>query len=214
MRYDPTGSINAAELRRDLSVFAADSLQGREAGTEGELKAVRFIESRLRQLGLRPAGESGYVQRVPLVRQRFSRATRFVVTNRTQQQPIPLGEQLVPLLQLGPGAPLPRLDAEGEIVFASYGVTLPALERDDLGRRGVAAGGAGRAVARGVVEHEHLGVERQRLALGRDRVQAAQEQLALLRVHDTEGDLDRHGPPIVTRRARRRRRPIRLHAAV
>lgn len=124
--------VTADELRRDLTVFASDSFMGREAGTPGELRAVRFLETRLRQLGLRPAGDSGFVQRVPLVRQRFGRATRFVVTNRTQQQQIPLGEQLVPLAQLGPGAPLPRLDAEGEIVFGGYGVKVPAIERDDL----------------------------------------------------------------------------------
>ena len=125
-------TITAAELRRDLAVFASDSFQGREAGTAGERRAVRFLEARLRQLGLTPAGDSGFVQRVPLVRQRFGRGTRFVVTNRTQQQAIPLGDALMPLLQLGPGVPPPRLDADGEIVFAGYGVRLPALERDDL----------------------------------------------------------------------------------
>ena len=124
--------VTPDELRRDLAVFASDSFMGREAGTEGERRAVRFLETRLRQAGLRPAGDSGYVQRVPLVRQRFGRATRFVVTNRRERQQIPIGEQLVPLAQLGPGAPLPRLEAEGDIVFAGYGLTMPSLERDDL----------------------------------------------------------------------------------
>src|SRR5688572_5477421 len=82
-------TVTAAELRRDLMVFASDSFMGREAGTPGELRAVRFLESRVRQLGLRPAGDSGFVQRVPLVRQRFARATRFVVTNRREQTTIP-----------------------------------------------------------------------------------------------------------------------------
>ena len=123
--------VTAEELRRDLLVFASDSFMGREAGTPGERRAVRFLETRLRQLGLRPAGDSGYVQRVPLVRQRFARATRFVVTNRREQSQIPVGEQLMPLLQLGPGT-YPRLDAQGEIVFAGYGVNLPSIERNDL----------------------------------------------------------------------------------
>jgi hypothetical protein len=124
-------TVTAAELRRDLMVFAADSFMGREAGTPGELRAVRFLESRLRQLGLRPAGDSGYVQRVPLVRQRFGRGTRIVVTNRREQVTLPLGEQLMPMTQLGPGV-FPRLDAQGEIVFAGYGVNLPSIERNDL----------------------------------------------------------------------------------
>src|SRR5690348_7416851 len=33
MRYDPTGSINPAELRRDLYIIADDSFRGRETGT-------------------------------------------------------------------------------------------------------------------------------------------------------------------------------------
>ena len=52
------------------------------------------------------------------------------------------------------------------------------------------AGGARRAVARGVVEHEHLTAERLRVALGRDGVEAAHEQLALLGVDHAEGQLD------------------------
>src|SRR6185436_2289372 len=48
------------------------------------------------------------------------------------------------------------------------------------------------AVARGVVEHEHLRLERQRRLLARDRVEAALEQHALLGVDDAVGDLDAH----------------------
>ena len=59
----------------------------------------------------------------------------------------------------------------------------------------MAPGRARRAVARGVVEDEHLGLERQRRALTGDRVQAAHEQLALLGVDHAEGDLHTHDGP-------------------
>ncbi len=46
------------------------------------------------------------------------------------------------------------------------------------------------AVARAVVEHEHLGRERHGVALARDRVEPAQQKLALGGVHDAVGQLD------------------------
>ena len=51
----------------------------------------------------------------------------------------------------------------------------------------------GRPVLGGVVEHQHLGLEVDRRALARDRVQAVAQQAALLGVDDAEGELDGHG---------------------
>ena len=67
------------------------------------------------------------------------------------------------------------------------------LERDHLGRAAVGARGAGGAVARGVVEHDHLRLERHRGALTGDRVQAVAQELTLLRVDHAIRELDRHG---------------------
>ena len=71
---------------------------------------------------------------------------------------------------------------------------LAAAQRqaDELVDRGVCARGAGGPVARRVVEHEHLGGERERLALAGDGVEAAEQQRALIRVDDAVRDLDVH----------------------
>src|SRR2546423_8617221 len=79
-RVDPGYSINAAELRRDLFIFADDSFRGRETGTADAQRAAAFLARRVQQLGLEPAGDSLYMQRVPLVRQTFGRATQFTVS--------------------------------------------------------------------------------------------------------------------------------------
>ena len=76
--------------------------------------------------------------------------------------------------------------------FSDHAAAL--LARDDLGHRGVVARRAGRAVGRGVVEHEtSVSYGSARRSRG-DRVEAAQQQLALLGVDHAEGDLDGHGP--------------------
>lgn len=133
-------AISAAELRRDLSAFAHDSMRGREAGTPDELRAARFIVERLQSLGVEPGGDSGYYHRVPLFSQTFGSGTRFVVHSEGRDIDIPIGAQLVPLVALGPGAPLPRLEASGDLVFAGYGANLPNLGRNDVATAGDVSG--------------------------------------------------------------------------
>jgi hypothetical protein len=65
-------TVTPDEVRRVLSVLAADSLEGRGTGTVGGAKVARFIAEEFRAAGLEPAGDSGYFQRVPL---RMTRGT-------------------------------------------------------------------------------------------------------------------------------------------
>src|SRR4051812_32963760 len=62
--FAPTDEISADELRRDLFVFASDSFRGRETGTPDATRAASFIADRLMDLGLEPAGDSMYMQRI------------------------------------------------------------------------------------------------------------------------------------------------------
>ncbi len=49
-------------LRQDLEYLASDELEGREAGTEGELKAALFLKQRMQEIGLKPVFGSSYFQ--------------------------------------------------------------------------------------------------------------------------------------------------------
>ncbi|HVD59380.1 MAG TPA: M20/M25/M40 family metallo-hydrolase, partial [Gemmatimonadaceae bacterium] len=60
-------AITESDVRRILSTLAADSMEGRATGTPGANKAARFIASEMKALGLTPAGDTGYFQRVPFV---------------------------------------------------------------------------------------------------------------------------------------------------
>lgn len=120
LAISPEAALPAADLRRDLEIFASDSFRGRETGTPDALRAARFLADRLLALGLEPAGDSGFFQRVPLTRQAFTPATSIVVTERGRSTPLLLQRDLLPLLTLDPSLPLPRLAAEGDLVFAGY----------------------------------------------------------------------------------------------
>jgi peptidase M28-like protein len=126
--------IDVSALRADLTVFASDALLGRLAGTPSARRAAEFIAERLTGMGVEPAGDSGFFQRVPLSRQVFVPTTKFLVTSRGRATELKVGQDIVPLLRLGEGVPLPKLSADGEIVFAGYAMTSPRLGRDDLAK--------------------------------------------------------------------------------
>lgn len=66
-------AISAARLRRDLYHLAGDALNGREAGTEDELRTAMWLCERAHSEGLEPAGRDGtYVQFFPMRRLRQS----------------------------------------------------------------------------------------------------------------------------------------------
>lgn len=52
-------SITTSELFEHVDVLADDTLEGRAAGTRGGQAAARYIETRLREIGVAPAGEHG-----------------------------------------------------------------------------------------------------------------------------------------------------------
>ena len=126
------GAVTADELRRDLTAFAADSMRGRETGTVDALRAATFIADRLQRLGLEPAGDSLFMQHVPLQKEVFSSGTSIVVEEGGKTRPVPIGAEVVPLLNLGAGVPPTRRTADGEVVFLGYGMTSTNPRRDDF----------------------------------------------------------------------------------
>ena len=49
-------------FEEDVAILASDSLNGRKTGTEGELKAAKYIANRFESLGVTPKGTQGYFQ--------------------------------------------------------------------------------------------------------------------------------------------------------
>ncbi len=52
-------AITACDLMTRLYIYSDDSMRGREAGTPDALRATAYIESQIRQMGLKPAGDNG-----------------------------------------------------------------------------------------------------------------------------------------------------------
>ncbi|HEX2093328.1 MAG TPA: M20/M25/M40 family metallo-hydrolase, partial [Longimicrobiaceae bacterium] len=92
----------------------------------GEL-AAEYIHAQLRRIGLRPV-EGSYLHPVPLVGLTPEPRLEFV---------LPGGETLKPVYRdayvLRTGVPEAEVEAEGELVFAGYGITAPEYGWDDFG---------------------------------------------------------------------------------
>ena len=129
-------TISADELRRDLMAFAADSFRGRETGTPDEIRAARFLAARAEQAGLEPAGDSGFLQRVPMMREYVdAAASRVTLTRGGRTSTLALGADLVPLLNLGSGM-YGKTQGEGDVVFLAYGLAMAG--RDDFAEKDLA----------------------------------------------------------------------------
>jgi len=50
------------QIQSDVHFLASDSLEGRESGTEGARIAADFISNRMKEIGLTPKGEKGFLQ--------------------------------------------------------------------------------------------------------------------------------------------------------
>ena len=60
MQHASAQDIDAIQLLTDIKVLSADSLEGRQAGSEGAAKARAYLQTRLAQIGVPPA-DSEYV---------------------------------------------------------------------------------------------------------------------------------------------------------
>jgi len=161
----PTGgttpAITPADLRARISIFADDSMQGRRAGTPGNVRGNAYIADELARLGLRPAGDAGgYLQRVPLTSYavdtakatlRAGSASLAVFRDYYPYQPsfaVPVrpidGAQAVYIGTRGDSAALPPREAlAGKlVVFRSQGTgnSLGAPNLSPQGRLGLVSG--------------------------------------------------------------------------
>src|SRR5947208_16485731 len=64
----PLPAPDAAKILDHIKTLSADDMEGRAPGTKGEDKAVAYIESQFKAIGLQPGNPDGtYIQKVPLV---------------------------------------------------------------------------------------------------------------------------------------------------
>jgi Zn-dependent M28 family amino/carboxypeptidase len=119
-------------LRAQLSLLADDVFEGRGTGQRGGELAVRYLETQLQVLGLRPANGTSYRQTVNLSGIRLDQAASGLSFEGPQGVLVPgLGTELA----LGAAAAEALLTVDAPLVFVGHGIAAgnSALEgrRDD-----------------------------------------------------------------------------------
>jgi hypothetical protein len=108
--------------------LADDALEGRDTGSPGYRKAADYVESKLREAGVEPAGSSGYEQTVRFHSRRIlEEKSSLMLVREGKSEPLIFGEEAVVSLR---AEPAPALEAP--VAFVGYGVSVPEKGYDDL----------------------------------------------------------------------------------
>jgi Zn-dependent M28 family amino/carboxypeptidase len=127
-------SIQAEKSAEDawfahLEVLAGDELKGRKTGTDDFIRAVEYVESQFKAIGLKPAGVDGYCQPVGFrnVSVDAEHSSLGLAHSGGQVQALKIGSDLS-FSPNGEGA----VSVDAPAVFAGYGLVIPGLGIDDL----------------------------------------------------------------------------------
>jgi Zn-dependent M28 family amino/carboxypeptidase len=122
--------ISAARILQNIKILSSDKFEGRGPATEGEKLTTAFIESKFKELGLKPGNPDGtYVQKVPMVGITADPGARLVFTESTSKQKLELnyGDDFVAWTK----RERPEVSIDAELVFVGYGVVAPEYHWDD-----------------------------------------------------------------------------------
>jgi Zn-dependent M28 family amino/carboxypeptidase len=121
-------SITEEGIQADVGVLASDEFQGRGPATPGEEKAVRYIEQRFKELGLKPGNGGSWVQEIPLTQITSSPASDLAIEGADGTKRYRYHDEFVASTR----RMVERAGIDGsEMVFVGYGIVAPEWKWDD-----------------------------------------------------------------------------------
>jgi hypothetical protein len=122
-------TISPADPQRyltDVKTLAAPNMEGRGPGTQGIVRASKYIEARYKTLGLQPAGTIGYLQPFTVTTGAKLKADNaLTITDNGTKQALAINKDFEPISFSSSGS------FSGPMVFAGYGATAPEFGYDD-----------------------------------------------------------------------------------
>ncbi|HXB73730.1 MAG TPA: M20/M25/M40 family metallo-hydrolase [Candidatus Acidoferrales bacterium] len=111
-----------------VKVLADDGMQGRLTGSEGYLRAAKYVVSQFDAMGLQPAGVNGYYQPVKFdVTRVIADKSSMTLLVDGRRDPLVLGRDAI----LGSRGTQPK-SVSAPLVFIGYGLHLPEAKYDDF----------------------------------------------------------------------------------
>ena len=117
--------LSAERVTRHIQFLASDKLQGRRSGTPFADEAAAYIEKEFRGYGLKPASSAGFLQPFTFVSAvKLGEQNSFQVKAASGARFLKVSEEFMPL------AFSSSESVSGEVVFAGFGISAPALGFD------------------------------------------------------------------------------------
>ncbi|VAV95772.1 Gll4423 protein [hydrothermal vent metagenome] len=122
-------NVSASVIKAHMAFLADDSLEGREAGTRGEVIAAQYIATQFETLGLLQAGaKQSFFQTVPLRSARLDTSDfEFTVKSPFGDKSFKNGDEIVVFANLQKET----ISNEAGVIFAGHGIVAPELGIDD-----------------------------------------------------------------------------------
>jgi Zn-dependent M28 family amino/carboxypeptidase len=122
--------VDQTKILDHIKTLSADDMEGRAPGTPGEDKAVAYIESQFKQIGLQPGNPDGtYVQKVPLVGITGSQARPLTFNKGSKALQLKWKDDVVAWSKhVAPSAAI----ADSDVIFVGYGVEAPEYNWNDF----------------------------------------------------------------------------------
>jgi Zn-dependent M28 family amino/carboxypeptidase len=157
-----TNAPDGARWWSFVEFLASDKLEGRNTGSEGHRKAAEYVAAQFERDGLKPAGESGYIQPVKFVTKELDESRSSLTLERKgQPESVKLGDEAIIGTRVDP---VPSLEAE--LVFVGHGLNVPEIKYDDFagldtkGKIAVYLSGAPASLSSALAAHYQSGKER------------------------------------------------------
>jgi hypothetical protein len=138
-RHAGPAAIRAADLLRDISALAADSMEGRFPGTAGDRRARGYLIRRMEEIGFQPGGPGGgWEQSIPFVGLTTKNFATWSFSGPGRRKASDLVDIPTEVFRWrddfigGSGVATPHLSADrAEVVFVGYGIQAPEFHWDD-----------------------------------------------------------------------------------
>lgn len=161
--------ITPEEIKANVFYLASDAMKGRFTGSPEERIAGDYIKNEFQLYGLKPAFNGSWFQEFPFVEKVvMTKANSLTFDTKGKKENLKPGKDFITVAYSGKGK------ANGELVFAGYGISAPKLNYDDYD--GIDVKGKIVVVMRYHPEHDSSKSEFEKYASFRNKATVAKEK--------------------------------------
>lgn len=161
--------ITPEEIKANVFYLASDAMKGRFTGSPEERIAGDYIKNEFQLYGLKPAFNGSWFQEFPFVEKVvMTKANSLTFEIKGKKENLKPGKDFITVAYSGKGK------ANGELVFAGYGISAPKLNYDDYD--GIDVKGKIVVVMRYHPEHDSSKSEFEKYASFRNKATVAKEK--------------------------------------